>query len=68
MPTDAASEGRHDSAVLDVELGVSDLGLRVVDRGLRCVAFVGSLVDTLGGRELIELELLRASKLTGGEQ
>jgi hypothetical protein len=51
--------------VLDVELGVSDLGLRVVDRGLSHVAFVGPLVDTLGGRELVELQLC-ARLLTGG--
>ncbi len=45
---DAAAEGGDDAAVLDVELGVADLGPGVVDRGLSGAYIGGALVNAFG--------------------
>ena len=47
MRADAPGEGRRDAAVIEVELGVADLRLRVVDGRLRGALVGRALIDVL---------------------
>ena len=64
---DAAREGGGDVAIFEVELGVADLGLGVVDGGLGGGLLVHALVDGLGGSEIALLQRLGANELAGGK-
>src|SRR5262249_41249786 len=47
MRADSPGEGRHDPAALEIKLGVTDLSLRIVHRGLRRSLVGGAMVDGL---------------------
>src|SRR5262249_7817886 len=47
MRADAPGEGRHDPAVLEIKLGVTDLSLRIVHGGLRRPLVGRAMVDGL---------------------
>ena len=68
MRADAAGERRHDAAVLEVEPRVADLGVGVIDRGLRGADLGRALVDILGRAEIGTPERTGASELAVGER
>ena len=51
MSADAAREGRRDAAVIEIELGVANERLRVVDGRLGRPLFCSPLVGVLNGAE-----------------
>ena len=64
----APGEGRSDAAMFEIELGVADLGLCVVDSGLR-TSFLGrALINGLFGAEGFRCEDLGAIEFTIGER
>ena len=65
---DAACERRGDARVFKIELGIADLRLGIIDRGLRGVQFGRALFHRLGRREAAALERLGASQFAGGER
>ena len=64
---DAAGEGCSDVPIFEVELGVADLGLGVVDGGLGGGLLGHALVDGLGGSEIAALQRLGADEFAAGE-
>src|SRR5262249_45666700 len=60
---DPSGEWRRDVAIFEVELGVPDACLGILDRGLRGVLFVGALVDRLLCAEVAAPERLRTHEL-----
>ena len=65
MRADAPGEGRGDAAMFEVELGVADLRLGVLDRGLRGALVGRALVDGLRRSERLCGEVLGAIELRG---
>ena len=63
MSADAPVERRYDTAMFKIELGVTDLSLRIVNRGLRGLLVGGALVDGLFRSEIAALEGLSTIKL-----
>jgi hypothetical protein len=57
-------KGCRDPAMFKIELGVTDLSLGIVHRGLRTLLVGRALVDSLFRSKIAALELLRTRELT----
>src|SRR5262245_50224779 len=68
MRADAAGKGRRDAAMFEIELGVADLRLGVVDGGLLGALVGRALIDGLLGSERFGCEHLRTVELATGER
>ena len=56
MRADAPGEGGRDAAMIEVELGVADLRLRIVHGGLRGAPLGRALIDVLRRSERFALK------------